>query len=116
MYIHTSTIPLTETFIKCPAYSKILHIHIKNNQYVITFKSESYVGYNSDNDWKKFNIKTLGGLMQNNQHLTDNFEYFTTIRVVEDDFIDYYHIFIEEVKSVAELRDNKIDEIMDQEF
>lgn len=116
MYIHTSTIPTHSTFIKCPPYSKILHFHIRNGQYHITFQSESYVGYSPESDWKTFNILILNGIMLNNSSVPNTHEYFTTIRYQDDDFVEYYHIFLEEIKSLSEQRDSKIGEIMDQEF
>lgn len=115
MYIHTSTIPFHTTFIKCPPYSKILHFHISGSQYHITFQSEEYVG-NAESDWKTFNIKVLNGINLNNQSIPNTYEHFTTIRHQDNDFIDYYHIFIDEIKSLSEQRDGKIGEIMDQEF
>lgn len=116
MYIHTSTIPSHSDCIKCPPYSKILHFHIRNGQYVITFQSEQYVGYNTESDWKTFNIKVLTGVMLSNASIPNTYEHFTTIRYQTEDFVDYYHIFIEEIKSISEQRDGKIGEIMDQEF
>lgn len=118
MYINTTSISIDTygvQFINCPAFSKILHIHIKSNQLVITYSSELFINtYNNNNDgtFKTFQFKVLRGLHQNNANVMMGFEYFDTIRISEDDMVEYYHIFINETKSLAEQRDNKIGEVV----
>jgi hypothetical protein len=118
MYINTASINVDTygtPFISCPAFSKVLHIHVKHNQLVITYSSEQMINtYNnvSDGTFKTFQFKVLKGLHQNNTHIMMGFEYFNTIRISEDDMVEYYHIFINEIKSLAEQRDNKIGEVI----
>lgn len=118
MYIQTSTLPINSyndtSFILCPPYSKILHVCVRRDDLIITYSSDLYVDiYGSKDNWKKFNFLVINGLQHNNTNIKDEFDYFNTIRVEESDFIDYYHIFIQEVKSVAEMRDVKIESIVE---
>lgn len=104
-------------FIKCPAFSKILNIQIKNSMLNIIYQSNEYVNiYENNGEFKTFTFIVISGLIQNNTTIPDSFEYFDTIKTLEDDRVEYYHIFIQETKSLKEIRDNKIDELMNSEF
>ena len=124
-YINTTSCSFSDyvsggstNFIKCPPFSKILNIHIRNWMLNITYQCDEYVNiYNSNfPDFKTFNFIVLIGLTQNNKSIPDFFEYFDTIKVFEDERVEYYHVFVQEIKTVQEIRDGKIDELMDQEF
>lgn len=124
-YINTTSCSFSDyingssnTFIKCPPFSKILDIQVRNYMLNITYQSPDYVNvYNSNfSDFKTFNFIVLVGLTQNNKSIPDFFEYFDTIKVFEDERVEYYHVFIQEIKTIQEIRDGKIDELMDQEF
>lgn len=124
-YINTTSCSFSDyvsgtstTFIKCPPFSKILNIQIRNWMLNITYQSDEYVNvYNGNfSDFKTFNFIVLTGLNQNNKSIPDFFEYFDTIKVFEDERVEYYHVFIQEIKTLQEIRDSKIDELMDQEF
>jgi hypothetical protein len=67
--------------------------------------------------YKTFYFKVLVGLSQSNTSMDVGYEYLTTIRIIEDDEISqYYHIFMLEHKTLDEVRDEKLDKLMDQEF
>jgi len=124
MYIHTvqtnfdryGTIPSS---IKCYPYSKVIHVHIKSGYLIVTYSSEMYssgnIGIGSD-PHKTFNFRVLTGLTQNNTPMDRGYEYLTTIRVSEDEMVQYYHIFMMEHKTLDEVRDDKLNKLMDQEF
>ena len=117
MYIHTHSIQYdtyNSSFLSCPPYSKILNIIIKNGNLIITFSSEQYVTTNYNNSYsnKTFYFKVLTGLHQNNTSIPPDYQYHSTLRVQENDMIEYYHIFIHEIKSADELRDSKINEVI----
>ncbi len=121
MYIHTFVVNLNtydKMFINCPEYSKVVNIAIRSGQLYITVTSESYVNlYNGyDSITKTFNIKVLLGIQQNNTHIEKGYKFYNLLRTEINDIIEYYYVFVEEIKTVAELRDGKIDEIMNQEF
>lgn len=119
MYIHTSSMPIDwygKTTIKCPPYSKPLHIHIRNQMLYLTFRSETYVSSYVESNWKTFDFIILQNLIQNNSNVPNGFEYFETIKMTDDDVINYYHLFIQENISVEEQRDGKITELMNQDF
>jgi|SaaInlV_165m_DNA_1040744.scaffolds.fasta_scaffold06438_6 hypothetical protein len=110
-----STIPQYDYDIQncnVPSYSKLLNINIVGNEMNIIFESPT-VGTN--NDTKVFSFKVITGLYQNNTFIDNRFIYHDTIRVQESDFIEYYHIFYDEIKSPDELRDDKLQEIISDE-
>ena len=119
MYINTSSLSFdiygySPTYMSCLPYTKILHLIIKGSSLIVTSSSESHVGYNHSDHTKQFNFKVLKGLYQNNSHITESdYEYHSTLRVEENDMIEYYHIFVQEIKSLDELRDSKIERIVD---
>ena len=119
-YIHTSSMPIDyigkNTVIRCPPYSKLLNIHIKQNFLYVTYKSDIYVTNYVEHNWKTFEFIILKGLILSNSLIQNQYEYFDTIRVLEDDIVEYYHIFVNEIKSIEEERDNKIESLMDQDF
>lgn len=117
MYIHTSSITIDFygdlTKINCPSYSKILAIFIKSKILYVTFQSEYYITYDYDSSWKSFKFKIITGFSQNNHNIPSCYDYLDTIRVEEYDTIEYYYVFVEEIKSLSERRDSKINTIME---
>jgi len=87
---------------------------------MITYSSESYVNATSsqsnDPSYKTFLFKVLKGIYQSNTVIMDGFEYFQTIKKEDDDVVEHYHVFIQDIKSLAEQRDSKIGEVMNQDF
>jgi len=124
MYINTVQINFDRygsnpSSIKCYPYSKVLHVHVKSGYLVITYSSEMYSDANiglSGDPYKTFYFKVLTGLIQTNMVMERGYEYFDTIRVSEDEMIQDYHIFMLEHKTVDEVRDEKLNKLMDQEF
>ena len=119
-YIHTSSMPIDyigkNTVIKCPPYSKLLHVHIKQNFLYATYKTEQYVTNYPEHNWKSFEFIVIRNLVVANQPIQKEYEYVDTIRSLEDDMVSYYHVFVNEVKSIEEQRDSKIETLMDQDF
>ena len=64
---------------------------------------------------KQFNFKVITGLQQYDTYIDERWRYFDTIRTQEGDVIEYYHIFFEEIKTLKETRDYKLQEIIDDE-
>lgn len=114
MYINTITIGINEyttNFMNCPPFSKILDIRIGyNKSMVITYSSESYV-YPSDYT-KSFYFHIIKGNCIVNMSVPTGYVFFKTIRAEENDFIEFYTIFIQENKTLDELRDSKIEEVI----
>ena len=103
-YLYNTTIP-----INCPTFSKILKIFVRGDQMFVIFSSPIPF---SSNQSKRFDIKVLTGLYQLDTIVDDKFTYYDTIRTENSDRIEYYSIFYQEIKSLEELRDGKIDEII----
>ena len=101
-----------------PPYSKLLNIHIVGKDEMnLIFESPSmdtnnYGNYGSDK--KTFTFEILSGLYQDNNIIDEKFVYHDTIRVQESDFIEYYHIFYDEGKSISEIRDEKLEDIIEK--
>jgi hypothetical protein len=97
-----------------PSYSKILNINIVGRDDMnVTFEAPTE---SRSDDSKIFSFKVLTGLYQDNTFIDDRFIYHDTIRVQESDYIEYLHIFYEEIKSLDELRNEKLSDIIDEDF
>jgi hypothetical protein len=116
-YISTRNIFLDEyniTSCQVPPFSKLLNVLINSRELNLVFESpeSSQAGMNND---KTFNFKIISGLIQQDTYIDERWKYFDTIRTQEGDVIDYYHIFFEEIKTLQETRDSKLQEIIDDE-
>lgn len=98
-------------------FSKLLNVIVIGGEMELIFES-SESSDSGINNTKTFNFKVLTGLSQNDTYIDERWEYFDSVRTQEGDIIEYYHIFFEEIKTTQELRDNKIEEIIndDQDF
>jgi hypothetical protein len=106
--------PYGDSTLSLPDFSKILNIHIRNDMMAITYSSPNMINtFDTSSHHKRFNFRIIKGNYITNQHVVDDFKFFTTLRYEEFDTINYHNIFIEEIKSISELRDGKINEIID---
>jgi len=121
-YISTRNVFLDEyNTMSCqvPPFSKLLNIIViggSSKELNLIFEStETSTGTNNS---KTFNFKAISGLTQKDNYIDDRWVYFDTIRLQDGDWIDYYHIFYEEIKTLQETRDSKLEEIIsdEQEF
>lgn len=97
-----------------PPFSKLLNVIVIGNEMEFIFESIESSNHGSNNG-KQFNFKVITGLHQKDTYIDERWEYFDTIRTQEGDFIEYYHIFFEEIKTLQETRDSKLQEIIDDE-
>lgn len=97
-----------------PPFSKLINVVVVSRDVRLIFESPESSD-NGTNNNKTFNFKFLGGLDQNDTYIDERWEYFNTYRVQDGDDIDYYHVFFEEIKTLQETRDNKLQEIIDDE-
>lgn len=102
------------TTLRCPKFSEILNVHVKGSKLIITYSSISNTNLdNNENSYKSVNFKILYGLYLNNSIVDDSYEYFNTLKVEQDDTINFYHIFIENIKTLDEKRELKLVDILD---
>lgn len=96
MYINTANISIDINYtlsntatLRCPSYSKILHVHMRSGNLIITYSSNVYVNTNNfiDPGYKIFEFLVSKGLYNNNVIIKDGFEYF-------DSSVNYYYIYI----------------------
>lgn len=115
-YINTKTVPITDysimsVFVR--PYSRLLKVMIKRKELILLFISENHKG---GENTKLFNFKLIKGIYQTDSYIDNEYDFFDTIRVVDDDNIDYYHVFYQEIKTINEERNEKIDNFLNQEF
>ena len=113
-YITSRTINFDKSYghnmsISAPDFSRLLDISISGIYLVGIFESPQI---SNNSDVKKFNIKVIMNLYPDNFAIDESYIYLKTIRLESNDYIDYYHIFVEEVKSLSEIRDEAIDSII----
>jgi len=107
-----------DTFVNVEPYTELLNVSIRGSKLVLLFKGD-YNCTNPHNNYeekKSFTFKVVRGDYINNLEISENFEYHSTIRRENDDHIEYYNIFYEERKTVDELRDDKLNDIIDEDF
>ena len=97
-----------------PPFSKLLNVLVCSGEMNLIFESTESSN-NGLNNLKTFNFKVIDGLVQQDTYIDERWEYFDTIRTQDGDIIEYYHIFYEEIKTLQETRDNKLQEIIDDE-
>ncbi len=123
-YINTSSIPINYyglTTLRCPKFSKILHVHItQGNTIKITYSSELFVSQSDDKvngtgNYKSINFMILSGLHFDNVKMAESFEYFSTIRTEFNDIIEFNYIFIENIKTLDERRESTLIEVLDHQ-
>jgi len=115
MYINSTIIPLQPwmtSFVILPPFSKVLNISIRSGSMFIMYSSTTYDNKLTGGNSKTYNIRVLLGLEISNQQIPDGFKFLNTIKTIENDIVEYYHIFIDEVMSLSEIRDSKIDEVI----
>lgn len=99
-----------------PPFSKLLNILVSGgSSKELNLIFESTETSSGSNNSKTFNFKAISGLEQQDNYIDDRWIYFDTIRLQDGDWIDYYHIFYEEIKTLQETRDSKLDEIINDE-
>jgi hypothetical protein len=107
-----------DTFVNVEPYTELLNVSIRGSKLVLLFKGD-YNCTNPHNNYeekKSFTFKVVRGDYINNLEISENFEYHSTIRRENDDHIEYYNIFYEERKTLDELRDDKLNDIIDEDF
>ena len=107
-----------DTFVNVEPYTELLNVSIRGSKLVLLFKGD-YNCTNTHNNYeekKNFTFKVIRGDYINNIEISENFEYHSTIRRENDDHIEYYNIFYEERKTLDELRDDKLNDIIDEDF
>jgi len=107
-----------DTFVNVEPYTELLNVSIRGSKLVLLFKGD-YNCTNTHNNYeekKSFTFKVVRGDYINNLEISENFEYHSTIRRENDDHIEYYNIFYEERKTLDELRDDKLNDIIDEDF
>lgn len=109
----------TDNIIQVEPYTELLNISIRGSKLILLFKGD-YNCTNPHNNYqekKTFTIKVIKGDYISNFEIGDDFEYHSTIRRENDDCIEYYNIFYIERKTLDELRNDKLNDIIDdQEF
>lgn len=109
----------TDNIIQVEPYTELLNISIRGSKLILLFKGD-YNCTNPHNNYqekKTFTIKVIKGDYISNFEIGDDFEYHSTIRRENDDYIEYYNIFYIERKTLDELRNDKLNDIIDdQEF
>ena len=103
----------TQLSISVEPYTKLLNLLIIKSELIGIFSTE---GYNNWNGLKTFNFRIMRGVSQFNNYIDDDYIFFDTIKVVDDETIEFYHLFFHEIKTLDETRDKKIDNFLNQEF
>lgn len=114
--LETAISEYNDTFINVLPYTKLLNVNIKNGQLSLLFQGD-YNCTNPSNTYgplKSFTFKVIKGNYLNNVSVDEIFEFHSSIRSINDDFIEYYNIFFIENKTTDELRDDRISEIIEE--
>lgn len=115
-YLNTKNITLAEHSVmslSVSPYTKLVNVKVKNGELLAIFLSEQIDNWSNS---KIFNFKVIRGQYQTNIYIDSFYNYFDTVKIIDDERVEWYHIFYQEIKTIEESRNERIDTFLNQEF
>ena len=119
-YISLGTLQIgnnSPLYITTKPYTKLLDVFIKQRDELSLIFEGNYgcldtYSNNTYDPQKNFSFIVLSGGFINNELVDADYKFFKSVRLQENDFIEYYYIFYKEDKSLDEIRDEKLEDLL----